>query len=75
MLFALVGGILGLTGVGVSSYLAQDEARLLPLSGACAETGPLGDDADLTAPQPRCGDLTDVAAPRGRAPLARTKVG
>jgi hypothetical protein len=75
-LFTLVGGILCLTGVAVASYLAEDAARAPRPASACAESERAGGDcAGVVPAAARCGELTELAAPRGKAPMARIKVG
>lgn len=75
-LFALVGGIFCLTGVGVASYLAEDAARAAAPVGACAgAAGEEREGAGLTRNGTHCGDLTEATGRRGRVPVTRVKVG
>lgn len=87
-LLALVGGIFGLTGVCVASYLAEDAARsgAPGCIGADSATGGSGcAGAALAQPGAHCGELTDLAspgcrvqggrAPSGRNPSGRVRVG
>jgi len=89
-LLALVGGIFGLTGVCVASYLAEDAARSIAPAGIgtdAATGGPGCAGAALAPPRARCGEVTEFESPgcrvqgefgrvpSGRASGGRVKVG
>ncbi len=82
-LLALVGGIFGLTGVCVASYLAEDAARSIAPAGSGTDSatgGPGCAGAMLVRPGAYCGDVTDLVSPGcrirgGRVPSSRVKVG
>lgn len=82
-LLALVGGIFGVTGVCVASYLAEDAARSIAPAGIGTDSATDGAGcagAALVRPGDHRGDVTDLVSPGcrvrgGRVPTGRVKVG